>query len=245
MLSTLAKHDVVVRGYKRESRAVAASVADHLKTFNNNRAKCFSTLETLAKHYATVASRLDAWDQWYTTPTECVTVVPPPPLTAPPAPEPEPAAFMAPMGAPSGLSGGGCVLPFSDHPSPDCMYHPNACADSVWPKGGKKNTNRPITRSPQLLHGGELPGNKKKPLSLSGGRCLRVRSTPWSLRRRDIVSLMQKCQGIHTTLLACGYAQWSRWRRPLVSRHFFSNVIIVDKSNLFSLLVRKSAFPLL
>ena len=40
------------------------------------------------------------------------------------------------MGTPSGPSGGGCVLPFSVHPSRDCIYHPNDFSDSGWPKGG-------------------------------------------------------------------------------------------------------------
>ena len=131
ILSTLAKHDEVVRGYQPESKAVAASVADHLTMSDSNTAKWFSTVETVAKHY-------DAWDQWYATPTEPVTVVPPPPSTAPPVSEPEPAAPTAPMGAPSGSSGVGCVLAFSDHPSYDCIYHTHAGPDSGWPSGGEE-----------------------------------------------------------------------------------------------------------
>ena len=42
MLSTLAKHDKVVPAYERGSKAVAASVADHLTMSNNNTAKWFS-----------------------------------------------------------------------------------------------------------------------------------------------------------------------------------------------------------
>ena len=57
ILSTLAKHDEVVRGYQRQSKAMLANVANHLKMSNN---KCFRAVETLAKHFATVASRLDA-----------------------------------------------------------------------------------------------------------------------------------------------------------------------------------------
>ena len=75
ILSTLAKHDEMVRGYQRESKAVEGSVADHLKMSNSNRAKCFSAVKTLAKHYATIASMINAWDRWYGTPTERVTVV--------------------------------------------------------------------------------------------------------------------------------------------------------------------------
>ena len=57
----------------------------------------------------------------------------------PPVPEPRLAAPTGPMGTPSGSSGGGCVLPFSDHPSRDCIYHLNACPDSGWPKGGEEH----------------------------------------------------------------------------------------------------------
>ena len=77
ILSTLAKYDAVVHGYHRDSRGVAASVSDLLKMSNSNTAKFFSAVETLATRYASVASRIDAWDQWYTTPAEPVLVVPP------------------------------------------------------------------------------------------------------------------------------------------------------------------------
>ena len=79
ILSTLAKHDQTVWAYHHDSEAVAASVADHLKMSKSNTAKCFSAAETLAKHYATIASRIDAWDQRYATATEPITPVPPPP----------------------------------------------------------------------------------------------------------------------------------------------------------------------
>ena len=105
ILSTLATYDEVVRGYQQDSSAVAARVADHLKMSNRKTAKCFSALETLATRYATFAPRIDAWDQWYTTPTEPVMLVPPPPST--PLPVPEPAVPMAPMGAPSDSSWSG------------------------------------------------------------------------------------------------------------------------------------------
>ena len=126
ILSALAKFDAVVQGYQQDSKAVEASASDHLKMSHSNTAKCFSAVETLATRYAAVASRIDAWDHWYSTPADPDTVIPPPPSAPPPVPDPEPAAPTAPMGAPSGPSGGGCVLPFSVHPSRDCIYHPNS-----------------------------------------------------------------------------------------------------------------------
>ena len=47
ILSMLAKLDALVQGYQQDSRALAASVADHLKMSNSNRAKCFSAVEAL------------------------------------------------------------------------------------------------------------------------------------------------------------------------------------------------------
>ena len=38
--STLAKFDAAVQGYRRDSKVVEASVADHLKMSNSNTAKC-------------------------------------------------------------------------------------------------------------------------------------------------------------------------------------------------------------
>ena len=70
ILSTLAKFDAAVQGYRRDSKVVEASVADHLKMSNGNTAKCFSAVESLATRYASVASRIDAWDHWYSTPAE-------------------------------------------------------------------------------------------------------------------------------------------------------------------------------
>ena len=58
ILSTLAKFNAVAQGYQGDSRAVAASVLDHLKMSNSNTAKCFSAVETLATRYAVVASNL-------------------------------------------------------------------------------------------------------------------------------------------------------------------------------------------
>ena len=136
IVSTLAEFDAVVQGYQRDSRAVAASVADRLKMSNSNTSKCFSAVKTLVTRYGTVASRTVAGDQWYTTPSEHVTVVTGPPSAPPPVPHPEPAAPRALMGAPSGSSARGCVLPFSDHPSHDCIYHPKASPDSSRSAGG-------------------------------------------------------------------------------------------------------------
>ena len=96
-------------------------MSDHVKMSNSNTAKRFSTVETLATRYAAVTSRIDAWDHWYSTPAEPDTVIPPPPSAPPPVPESEQAAPTAPMDTPSGPSGGGCVLPFSVHPSYDCI----------------------------------------------------------------------------------------------------------------------------
>ena len=132
-----------VQGYRRDSKVVEASVADHLKMSNGNTAKCFSAVESLATRYVAVASRIDVWDHRYSTPAEPVTVVLPPPSAPPPVPDPTPAAPTAPMGAPPQSSGGGCVLPFSVHPSHDCIYHPNACRDSGWLRGGGEHHEHP------------------------------------------------------------------------------------------------------
>ena len=120
---------------------------------NSNTAKCFSAVETLATRYVTVASRIDAWDHWYSTPAEPVTVVLLPPSAPPPVSDPEPAAPMAPMGALSGPSGGGCVVPLSVHPSHDCIYHPNACPDSGWPRGGEDHHKHPDHQEPTSWRG--------------------------------------------------------------------------------------------
>ena len=99
MLSTLAKFDTVPQVYQRDSKALAASVSDHLEMSNSNTAKCFSAVETLATRYAAVASWIDARDHLYATPAEPDTVIPPPSSASPPVPDPEPAAPTAPMGA--------------------------------------------------------------------------------------------------------------------------------------------------
>ena len=175
ILSTLATFDAVVQGYQRDSKAVEASVSDHLKMSNSNTAKCFSAVERLPTRYAAAAFRIDVWDHWYSAPAEPDAVVPPPPSAPPPDPDPEPAAPTALMGAPSGLSGGGCVLPFSVHPSHDCVYHPNACPDSGSPRGGGNTTNTPITKN--LFCGAEPPKSRRNLLSWSGGRRLRAENT--------------------------------------------------------------------
>ena len=148
ILSTLAKFDAVLQGYQRDCKAVDASVSDHLKMSNSNMAKCFTAVETLATCYAAVASRVDAWAHWYSTPAESDMVVPPPPSAPPPVPDPEQVAPPAPMGAPSGPSSGGCVLPFSVHPSRDCIYHLHACSDSRWPRWGEEHHEHPHHQEP-------------------------------------------------------------------------------------------------
>ena len=153
ILLTLAKHDEMVLGYQRDSTAVAASVGDHLKMSNGNTAKCPSAVETLAQRYATVASRIDAWELWYATPTETVAMVPPLPSARPAVPEPEPAAPTALMGALSCSSGGGCVLPFSDHPSRDCVCHSNACLGSGWPRWGEEHHEHTYHEEPTSWRG--------------------------------------------------------------------------------------------
>ena len=60
ILSTSDKFDAVVQGYQRDSKAVAASVSDHLKMPNSNTVKCCSAVETLATRYAAFAPRIDA-----------------------------------------------------------------------------------------------------------------------------------------------------------------------------------------
>ena len=145
--------DAVVQGYQQNSKAVAASVLDHLKMSNSNTAKSFSAVETLATRYAVVASRIVAWDHWYATPAEPDTVIPPPPSVPPPVSVPELAAPMAPMGAPYGSSGAGRVLPFSVHASHDCIYHPNACLDSGWPRGGQEHHEHPHDQGTTLWRG--------------------------------------------------------------------------------------------
>ena len=159
--STLAKSDAVVQGYQRDSRAVAASEADHLKMSDSNMAKCFSAVETLATRYAAVASRIDAWDQGYATPAEPVKVVPPPSSAPPSVPDPQPAAPSAPMGAPSSSSFGGCVLTFSVHPSHDCIYHLNACPHSAWPRGGLEHHKHSHHQEPTSWRG--TSGKQKGP----------------------------------------------------------------------------------
>ena len=130
---------------------MAASVSDHLKMSNSNTAECFSAVETLAMRYAAVASSINAWDHWYATPAEPGTVVQARPSAPPLVPDPEPVAPTAPTGAPFGSSSGGSVLPFSVHPSQDCIYHPSACPDFGWPRGGG-GTPRTLPPLPPSCH---------------------------------------------------------------------------------------------
>ena len=141
IMSTLARFDAAVQGYRQDSKVIEASMADHFKMSNGNTAKCFSAVESITTRYATAASRMDAWDHGYSTPAELVTVVLP--SAPPPVSDPEPAAPTAPMGAPSSAFGGGCALPFSVHPSHDCIYHLNACVDLGWPEGGGRTPRTP------------------------------------------------------------------------------------------------------
>ena len=46
-----------------------------------------------------------------------------------------------------------CVLPFSVHPSHDCIYHPNACPDSGWPRGGEEHHEHPHPQEPTSWRG--------------------------------------------------------------------------------------------
>ena len=164
IMSALANSDAVVQGYQQDSNAVAAGVSNHLKMSNSNTAKCPSAVETLATRYAAVASRIDACDQWYATPAELDTVISPPPSAPSPVADPELAAPTAPMGAPSGSSRGGCVLPFSVHPSRERIYHPNITPDSGWPRRGEEHHENPHHQEPTLWRGtGEI---QKEPAML-------------------------------------------------------------------------------
>ena len=164
ILSRLAKFDAAVQGYQRDSKVMEASVADHLKMSNSNTAKGFCAVELLATRYAAVASRIDAWDHWYSTPAEPITVVLPPPSAPLPVSDPEPAAPTAPMGPPSSSSGGGCVLPFSVHPSHDCIYHSNACPASGLPRGGEEHHQNPHPQEPTSWRG--IAEKQKEPAIL-------------------------------------------------------------------------------
>ena len=204
ILSTLAKFDAAVQGYQRDSKVVEASVADHLKMSNSNTAKCFSGMESLATRYAAVASRIDAWDHWYSTPEEPGTVVLPPPSATPPVSDREPAAPTAPMGTPSAHPVVG--VPFlspSTHPTIASTIR--TLVQIQGGRGGRRNTtNTPTTRN--LLRGGESPKSRRNLLSPSGGRRLRAKNTPWSRRPRGPMRR-------RTPL---------RWRTSIPSRKMFS-----------------------
>ena len=94
---------------------------------------------------------------------------PHPPLTAQLLPEHEPAAIMAPMGALSGSSRGGCVLPLSDHQCHDCIYQPNACLDSGWPKGGEEHHEHIYLEEPTSRR---EPTKKQKELAIAEWRAV-------------------------------------------------------------------------
>ena len=149
---------------------------------NGNTAKCFSAVESLATRYAAVASRIDAWDHWYSTPAEPVTVVPPPPSAPPPVPDPTPAAPTAPMGRHLvhpvvGVS----FLSPSTHPTIASTIR--TLVRIRGGRGGGQNTTN--TPTPKNLHrGGESPKSRRNVLLLSGGRRLRAKNTPRSLRPR-------------------------------------------------------------
>ena len=54
-LSTQERQDVLDRGYQREFKETAASVAHHVKMSNHNTAKCVGAVGALAKSYTTIA----------------------------------------------------------------------------------------------------------------------------------------------------------------------------------------------
>ena len=166
---------------------------DHPIMSNSNTAKCFSAVETLATRYTAVASRIDAWDHWYPTPAEPDTVIPPPPSAPPRVPDPEPAAPTAPMGAPSSPSGGGCVLPFSVHPSRDCIYHPNACPDSGWPRGGEEHHEHRHHQEPTSWRGAaekqKEPGIPEWRAAPKGKEHPTVPTAPWTSAENNTSSL--------------------------------------------------------
>ena len=182
ILSTLAKFDAAVQGYRRDSKVLEASVADHLKMSNGNTAKCFSAVESLATCYATVASRIDAWDHWYSTPAEPVTVVLPPPSAPPPVPDPTPAAPAAPWARhPVHPVVGLSFLSPSTHPTIASTIR-TLVRIRGGQGGGKSTTNTP---TPKNLHrGGKSPKSRRNLLFPSGGQRLRAKNTPRSLRPR-------------------------------------------------------------
>ena len=172
ILCTLAQFHAVVQGYQQDSKAMEASVSEHLKMSNSNTAKCFSAVETLATRYAAVASRIDAWAHWYSMPVAPDTVVLPRHWHLRP--------FLI-------LNRRRLRRPWAHHPVHPVVVVPflspstrPAIASTIGTlvqilggQGGQRNTtNSPITKN--LLRGGEPPKSRKNLLSPSGGRHLRV-----------------------------------------------------------------------
>ena len=129
ILFGLAKQDEEVQGYQQESRMVA-------EMSNNNAVKCFSAVDMLAKHYAIVASRLVYGTNGAPLLENASGQLPP--RHRRPRPllnlgrrhlrRPWARHLVPPVVVVSFL--------FSDRQSGDFIYHPTACADSGWPKGG-------------------------------------------------------------------------------------------------------------
>ena len=167
ILSTLAKFDAMVQGYQQDSKAVEASVSDHLKMSNSNTAKCFSAVKTLATRLAAVASRIERG----TTGTPCLQsqiqwsrprrrrlhpflILSRRRLRRPWARHPvNPVVGVSPL--------------FSVHPSHDCIYHPNACPDLEWPRGGEELNEHPHQQEPTSWRGN---GEKQKEPAIPEGR---------------------------------------------------------------------------
>ena len=141
MFSTLANFDAVVQGYQRDSKAMGASMWDNLKMSNSNTAKGFSAVKTLATRYAAVASRIDVWDHWYSTPAKSDTLIPLPPSAHPPLPDLKLAAATAPMGAPSGPSGNWSCPSLLSPPIPP-LHLPYACFSGFGLAEGGGGTTR-------------------------------------------------------------------------------------------------------
>ena len=157
-------------------------MSDHLEMSNSNTAKCFSALKTLATRYAAGASRIDAWNHWYSTPAEPDTVVPPTPSAPPRVPDPEPAAPTAHMSdhlvqSVVDVS----LLSPSNHPTIASII--GTLVRIPGGRGGRRNaTNTPITND--LLRGGKPPKSRRNLLSPIRGQRLRATNTPRSLRPR-------------------------------------------------------------
>ena len=182
ILSTLAKFDAAVQGYRRDSKVVEASVADHLKMSNGNTAKCFSAVESLATRYAplhlgsmrgtTCTPRLRNPLRW----------------SYPRHRRLHP--FLI-------LHRRRVRRPWARHPvhpvvgvSFLSLSTPPTIASTIRTLvrirggrgGGKNTTNTPTSKN--LHRGGESPKSRRNLLFTSGGRRLRAKNTPQSLRPR-------------------------------------------------------------